>query len=458
MPAVPERVEMGPMLDLLRCPYCAGAFGFDEVTKPDMARAEFGLLRCHCSTFPVIDGIPIIMRDEMRIYEHTTGTPETEGVAVDELVRMLGRGEAIDALHYCLTIRSVPRAWRKRLGWRLGQSRMVKRLAGHVARMQFERQVLARRDDCRSRDVLEYFYRPDGPLNPDVGHYFAQRLTQPRHLAALALAATVPGNTKPVLDIACGVGHLAHYFNCREDSVPLIGLDLNFFQIWIARHFVAPQSQFVCANADDGLPFADDCFSVTFCSDAYHYIKNFRLLLAEIERCAPGRMVMLTRVGNADVMPNEGVERSIDAYLGEFGLPAKAFDEDELVKSYLHRADPFDAEATQVARMRERKWLSFAWNVPEERRTIRDDAVAPHAVGAIEINPIYKRAKRPDGSLGLRFEFPTAWYAYENHSMLEYHPLSAELSAEQLLKLSDWRKHDSLRALVDSFVLIGAAP
>ena len=446
------------MWDSLRCPYCRGPFDFDECTKPDMARAEFGLLRCSCSVFPVIDGIPIVMRDALRIYEHTTGAPETDAVEVDELAELIRRGATQEALLQSLTAFGIPAAWRKALGWRLSRTRIVKQLSEQVAKKRFERQVLAQRDSLNAPDVLEYYYRTDGPLNPDVGHYFIQRLTQPRHLAALSLAAAVAADSKPVVDIACGVGHLAHYFNCRQDRMPVTGVDLNFFQLWIARHFMAPQSHFVCANVNDGLPFKDDCFSATFCSDAYHYIRNYALLLGEVGRCAPGRMVTLTRVGNASVTPNEGFERSLDTYLAEFPGPVRAFHEAELTKCYLRRSDPFDTDQVTNADLRERKWLSFTWNVPAAHRSIKRDAIKPHAVGRIGINPIYTRSTSPDGGLRLRFDFPTAWYAYENHRMLEYHPLDAMLSAEQLSELSEWQEHESLRELVDSFVLIGFPP
>ena len=443
------------MWQSLRCPYCSRPFDFDEREKPDTARAEFGLLRCGCSEFPVVDGIPIIMRDDLRIYEHTTGAPETEGIAVEELADLIRRDATHDALLRSLAVFGVPAAWRKALGWRLCRSRIVTRLAESLATTRFQRRVLAQRDMHSVRDVLEYYYRPGGPMNPDVGHYFIQRFTQPRHLAALSLAATVSAESKAVLDIACGLGHLAHYFNCRQDRMPVVGIDLNFFQLWIARHFIAPQSYFVCANAEDGLPFDDDCFSAAFCSDAYHYIRNYALLLDEIERCAPGKMAAMTRVGNASVMPNEGVERTVDTYLAEFPGPARGFHEAELVKSYLECRSPYEAEQAANAILREHKWLSFTWNMPAAHRTIKDDAIAPHAVGRIGINPIYDRSKTSDGGLRLKFEFPTAWYAYENHSMLEYHPIEAVLSDEQLSQLSEWQKDESLRKLVDSFVLIG---
>ncbi len=444
------------LLPMLRCPFCGGAFEFDEKPRPPLGRAEFGLLRCACSVFPVIDGIPIIQRAPVCMLEHTRGTQETEGITIDALVALIRRGDTLDALLECVAVPEMPAIWRAALGWRLSHSRFAVRAARALSKKKFVREVMASRDAIGARALLEHYYLSGGPLDPAMGHYFIRRFGQPRHLAALAMAATIASEFKPVLDIACGIGNLEHYFSCRSDPAPVIGLDMNFYHLWIARHWMAPAGHYVCANASDALPFADASFSSTVCSDAYHLIRNHDNLLREIERCAPGRMVVLTRVGNASVMPNEGVERSLEAYLAEFGHAAQAFDEAELVRRYLRRTDAFAPSAKAHANLNESKWLSFAWNVPLPCvRSIESDPIAPHAVGRLGVNPIYSQDPQAEGGLRLRFQFPLIWYAYENHAMLSYHPRVVTLSRDQVADMASWQSKDAMRKLVDSFVLLG---
>lgn len=442
----------------LECPYCRSSLAFTEAPRPNLGRAEFGLLRCRCSNFPVVDGIPIIQNADVAMFEHTRGTSETSGVSIRRLVELIEAGACETALLECVSLPpDVADMVQPLVGWRLSRHRSVSMLSRALGRWRFAAQVLRSRDSISACDLLEFYYLKGGPLHPTLGHYFIRRFGQPRHLAALSLATSLPAGSKPVLDIACGIGHLEHYLTCRADPVEVVGLDMNFYHLWIARHWMAPAGRYVCANASDGLPFADGNFSATLCSDAYHLIPNRRGLLAEIERCAPNGMVVITRVGNLEVMPNEGDERTIADYLDEFGTSlVHSFDEGELVGHYLKGTDPLATPARPQQRLESSKWLSFVLNVPERAmRGRQHDAIAPHAVGTIGFNPIYSRTPLADGGMQLRFEFPIAWYAYENHAMLSYHPRHVALTAEEITSLPTSTGAAKAETLLASFVLLG---
>lgn len=437
-------------LAMLRCPFCRGGFRFEEVARPPLGRGAFGVLECTCSAFPMIDGVPVIQRAPVAVFEHTRGERETEGVAVETLVAMLRAGKAAEALNECLVAPAVPRPVRALIRRRLLDSALVARAARPLGKRALETRVLKPRDTIGACDVFDFYYF-SGPLDSGLGHYFINRFAQPRHLAALALAATLKSDAKPFLDIACGAGHLEHYFTTRPDPAGVVGLDINFHQVWIAKHWIAPAGEYVCADASAGLPFADDSFGATICSDAYHYIGERQTLLREIERCAPARPVLLTRVGNRAVMPHEGDERALDDYLGEFaGREARVFEEGELVRAYLKRDDPFDTPQRPKTALAEAKWFSFAWSMPQTRRAVAEPP-APHAVGKLDINPIYAQAVQAGGKTKLNFVFPQTWYAYENHAMLSYCPQEATVPAGDP---RSWRKEEQ-RTLTDAFVLLG---
>lgn len=447
----------GSWFSILRCPYCRGGFHFEEAPSPALGAAEFGVLRCSCAVFPVVDGIPILQKAPVGMFEHTTGATEVAGVAVADVVRLIESGRPLDALLECIVVPVLPSAIRRRLPWRVANSRAMQRVTRSLGKKQLRKLVLERRDVLGVPELVNFFYRQRGPLQPAVGQYFMLRFCQPRHLAALALLAAIPSSEKPVLDIACGAGHFEHYLTERAESVTAIGTDMNFFQLWIARHWIAPGGRFVCANAQDGLPFASDALSATICSDAYHYIPNRRRLWQEIERCAPGRPVILTRVGNRAEMPNEGTELTVPEYLDEFGATGvRCFGESDLVRSYLRRTHPFAQRPLDSMELSESKWLSFAWNLPAPLDSaLVEKETWPHAVGQIGINPIYRSTATKDGDVQLRFEFPLIWYAYENHQMLSYHPRMVTITHNQRQRFALWRDDPSLLALVESFALIG---
>lgn len=442
------------LLPLLRCPFCKGRFTFSAVPQPALAAAECGVLACQCGSFPVLDGIPIIQTRPVGMFEHTTGAAQVAGVAPARLVDLIRRGQAADALLECLSFPILPPAISRSVGHRMSTGAAATRLARWRCKRLIESRILKRRESVSAIDVFR-FYQDHSPLFHELGHYFNLRFCQPRHLAALALLANVPAGPRPVLDVGCGLGHFEHYLSERRDPVAALGVDMNFFHVWIARHWVAPRSHFVCANVADGLPFADGAGAAVLCSDAYHYFPDRPSVLAEMARCAPGRPIVLSRVGNAAVMPNEGNEQRVGEYLSEIGHgDARAFDESDLLRAYLSRRNPLTESAGDPRRLEHNKWLSFTWNLQAAGEDPREEDW-PHAAGRLQINPVYRVRATPDGGAKLRFEFPSAWYAYENHAMLSYHPRAATLTAGQLSLVRGGRFDHTFNDLVAQFVLIG---
>jgi SAM-dependent methyltransferase len=346
------------------------------------------------------------------------------------------------------------------VGERLRQSGLARRVARAAGRRQFRAEVLARRDAISATALFGFYYNEASPLGVALHDYFSLRYGQPRHLAVLALLSEIPAHEKPVLDVACGAGHLDHYLLQRPDPVGVVGCDLNFYQLWIARHWIAPAGWYVCGNAAGALPFVDGAFSAVLCSDAYHYIPGRQALLPEFSRCAPARPVILSRVGNREVMPNEGQEQSLGGYLSEFAGAGvggvRVFTEDDLVRRYLHRRSALETPDQPADVVADAKWLSFVWNLaPGHGAGPTAASEWPHAVGRLGINPIYAVTSLPGGRVQLRFEFPTAWYAYENHGMLAYHPERVETDRAVLVALRDGRQTPAMADLVARFVVIG---
>ena len=396
-------------------------------------------------------------RDPVGMFEHTGNEAQVAGVSPQRLVALIEAGACDDALLECVGYPAISQLATRLLGWRLSRGAPAIRLARAQGKWRARQQLLARRDTSSATEVFRFFYGPESPLDAAVGDYFSLRFGQPRHLVAVCLLAQLPPEDKPLLDIACGCGHLDHYLTSRLDPLSVVGLDLNFFHLWIARYWISPGAAFVCANAAEGLPFADDSFSATICSDAYHYIPKREQLNADIRRCAPGRPGIITRAGNSGVMPNEGRECTPEGYVEEIGArDIHIWSESALLQCYLERRGPFELAQEDERTLAHSKWLSFFWNLPRQVQDKPQQAHHwPHAVGVLGINPIYRRIDTAAGQMELRFEFPSIWYAYENHGMLTYHPRRVLLSRAQLESLRAHRFEPDFPDLIEKFVLLG---
>jgi SAM-dependent methyltransferase len=242
-------------------------------------------------------------------------------------------------------------------------------------------------------------------------------------------------------------GHAAHI---------VVGLDRNFFQLWTAQYWVAPKNRFVCADADQPFPFADKSFSGTLCCDAFHYFRRKDKALGEIARCAPGQPVLLARVGNKLVEPNEGFELTPGAYLELVGGTWRVFGEEELLNLYLRR-QPVDLVAPRSAgNVNHEKWLSLVH--PGDPREVVPLARAlpwPHAVGRLQINPIYTVEKTSEGGWDLRFRFPSRHFAYENERMTSYHPSQIRLTDQTYSDVRANRHTLEVERLIGHFAAIG---
>ena len=442
----------------LACPDCRSALAFTPAPAPPTARASFGVLRCPCAAYPVIDGVPILTRGEVAVRSIADARVVGAGPTAAALVRLIeaGQGEAalvsLLAFPVCL--------------WPLGAMSAGRALAGAgpvralglAARRRTLRAWLRRRDALAAEDWLDLFYWRS-PAIYDPFNYFLFRFAQPRHLATLALAPALPPDV-PLLDLACGSGHLLHSLTAAHPQRVAVGVDQNFHQVWLARHWIAPAADFAVADADRPLPFADGSFGVAVCVDAFHYVLDKAACVAELGRVTDDGTLVLARVGNRAAEPNEGDELTPEGYAALFGeRPVRAFDERSLAESYLAGFSPDLRPEVPLAGVAASKWLYLvsAASVeafPPARALAQPDGVPPHAAGCLALNPVYDVQRRGAG-LALRFCFPSPWFAFENAAMADYHAPKATVDAADLTSLSLGERSEQVRTLANHYVILG---
>ncbi|TCO55683.1 methyltransferase family protein [Actinocrispum wychmicini] len=450
------------LLDLLRCPQCTTEFTFEHSPIQPLASGAFGVLRCGTHEYPVIDGIPVIRNGHVSVHDHTTLWTEVPGPTVDKLVDLVRSPDPLAALVELL-------AFPPALPWGLEHTPIVRLplTRGPGQRML----IAARRREIRrllnqpvsqhtAQDWMRLCYLRSRGTNPELYPYFLLRFGQPRMLAALALYSVLDSGPKPILDLACGFGHIMYLLAARPAPLWSIGVDRNFFQLWVARRWIATDCDFVCADAALRLPFADNSFAASVCSDAFHCLPDQQLAYDELRRCADNNTVLLDRVGNADIDPRDSPhERTLDGYLTLTGTTStRILGEQELLTSYLTGQGPALATQRPLPELRQEKWLTLVSS--DDPKLFRDHdkpTYLPHAQGQLAINPIYR--PRPHGDhIQLRFMFPSDWYAFENATMRDYHPTQITLTHNEYQDLLAGRHTDHTDELTARFVLTGMPP
>ncbi|MGM0813026.1 MAG: class I SAM-dependent methyltransferase [Pseudomonadota bacterium] len=290
-----------------------------------------------------------------------------------------------------------------------------------------------------------------------AGNYFAYKFAQPKHFVALSLLSAARPDAAPSVDLGCGAGTLVRHLSFRANGQPVVGLDLNFFLLWVAKTRVAPDSSFICCDAGAGLPFSSEAMGTIVCSNMIQFIYPKRLLAHEIERVARAdALIVLSSVRHSLYKAlTANIAIPPESYGQLFTRPHTVVDEEEILQRYLRGYGPnlkqldrtkgslADSPLIDVVvsgdRTRFQEWGSFAqW---------------PHAVGRLDINPLYKSAWNGD-RLELRLDWPSNHFREDNTPMEDYLPVHAELTEMQMEDIRNNTISDAVKPLVDRGVVV----
>ena len=182
-----------------------------------------------------------------------------------------------------------------------------------------------------------------------VADYFAHRWSDPTHLAGLALLqAHWPGD-RPVVDVACGVGaHLREL--ARRGCTDLLGVDVVWAKLWLARRFVCPSARYVCADLTAAPDLAVAAPAYVMCHDAFYFLRDKPAAAAAMHALAgPGGTVV---VGHAHVADPHGEPLTPEGYAAVLGTDL-LYDDEELTAALLagrapRPAAPADLHASEA--------------------------------------------------------------------------------------------------------------
>lgn len=187
-----------------------------------------------------------------------------------------------------------------------------------------------------------------------VGVYFLHRWSDPSWLAALAATAAHPPAGRPVVDLACGAGHLLRHLALHGHR-DLTGIDVVFAKLWLARRFVLPAgapAALVCADLTAPWPLAPPTGPRhVACHDALYFLDGKAAVVAAARHHAgDGGAVLLGHCHNAR-HPAGRSGRPLDPEGWLALLPgATAYTEEELAAATPAGRGPQPAGAAALAR------------------------------------------------------------------------------------------------------------
>ena len=441
----------------LRCPYCGGLFKRSNGRQARAAEA-YDVLACYCGRYPVVAGIPILKK----------GRISATGQTADEMVHLIEAGSQSVALQGMLMPAAPPSPAFAPIQLQSLPSikgiRWLKSTAHRHALRRWQQQATAflanLNERTTARDMLDFYFRRSRSPMAHAYDYFALRFGQPRHVVALSFADLIHQPSKPILELACGFGHITRSVIRQAGSQPVIGLDHTFFALYVAKNWIAPQAQYVCCEADAGLPFPADAFSNTLCVDGIHCFANKVTVIRELKRVTQNDgLMMLVASRNALVAhPYSGQPlppQGYDALLSD--TPHRLVSDHEVLARYFQKQGPPLARSSSAESLAQAPLLSI---LASQRQEVFQDHGAfedwPHAHGRLQLNPLYVRdGQDRNGSIHLRRAFPSVFYEEENAECKQYLPEDVSVGSQVWLDLERGRRTPEMERLIERCVVLG---
>ncbi|MBI3855826.1 MAG: methyltransferase domain-containing protein [Planctomycetes bacterium] len=353
------------MPELLACPSCRGPLN-----------RQADALVCGCSTWPVVADIPLLVpwaRNRRFSVEEALARhlPPPEGLAGKLLRRVFS-----------------------------GSAAIAEAISNRDATFIELAEALG-----RTRDL----------------DYFRYRFSDLSYLSTAALLT--PLDRGPLLDLGCGAGHLVHAMFRRLPKSVVVGLDLNFTLLYLAKRFVAPAALFVCADASAPLPFRDGAFEAALCADTFNYLPDRAAAARELLRAVRGPL-LLSRLADPSFRCRGALAPlEPEAYLEMFSARSpRLYRDQDLLESFVktrsldltRSAGGGNDVLTLTAGVEPKMWTG-----------------ADYFVSGSQLNPIYESTEE-GGSLRLRRRFVSEAYGEAYRKIGDLQPETLTVTRDQI--------------------------
>jgi len=403
------------LLEILQCPFCGSPLKPVEDSCLNISNDEInsGILACQCCAYPVVAGIP---------YLQTGPTAKT-------VLSLLGARKTEQAFFALLGL-------------------------DEVRQEKFQK--------LRNASQSMTFQSALSILSPDAdGQYFLYRFSDPTFLVSDAMLRAVgrqyaDSSGKYSLDLCGGTGHLTRTLCSINKQDRVILADLSFWELWLAKEFIAPSCQPICCDANQSLPFERNAFSLVFCSGAFEYIWSRRALAGEMIRLVGDEgTVIVSHAHNALCEnPSQGMPLDPTGYRRLFqALPPRLFKESVLLDAVLSGSsidlstnfsdEELNTEPALIITATQRQDIYRVW------KSQPDDQISARRA----INPLYQVEKNQSSRI-LTLQFPSEYYEMEYEDCKRYLPKKIELTDDQWANLQTGKFDDDLMRLAERYVLL----
>ncbi len=239
-----------------------------------------------------------------------------------------------------------------------------------------------------------------------VTEYFAHRTSAPTFLTGLALLQLGAESNRPVLEIACGVGH---YLRTLEgNGFEASGVDLVFSKLWLARKYMQVKGQLICCDIAKSPVLKNDELVTVFCHDAFYFFDEKEKILKSLRKLCNGGSLILGHVHtNAVDHGVSGYPISVLNYMAIAADNSRYYIDNELVNYWFSR----DRNALDENPKKENTdVISWIENAPDDTQIFLDQPAA-----SLYLNPMLE-----DTGAGLRIKWPTHGYQEEYQADMHY--------------------------------------
>lgn len=177
-----------------------------------------------------------------------------------------------------------------------------------------------------------------------VGDYFAHRWSDPTYLAGLALLQQHWPGERPVVELACGIGHFLRELAARGVG-PLVGVDVVFGKLWLAQRFVCPSATYVCADAAALPPLGLPESAYVLCVDALYFVHDKPAVVAAMR--ALGEVLVVGHAHTPVEVHSSGAPLTPDAWAALLDSDC-VYDDDELTSAFLQARPPVRGASSQA--------------------------------------------------------------------------------------------------------------
>lgn len=263
-------------IDIMVCPDCKSNFEVKEIFKRNDNRIIAGIMGCKCWSYPILDEILIFDKKQI--------------MNTNYLMELLRTGKIDTAINSPLDVKKLDRLL-------LYFNHFLKRTGGLTKLSSFFNSSII---SLKKRRYNEYFgknmtfFELMNQLKPNTwGYYLKHRFSAESFWSIYPFIPILRENNDMILDLGCGVGHVAYVLSKNVSPKKLICIDRDYTLLQIAKRFFASDAEFICQDLNNPLPFKDGVFSSIIMLDSYHYVANRARLANDIERMLRSNCVLL---------------------------------------------------------------------------------------------------------------------------------------------------------------------